>query len=332
MPAGSTKHAGLEQATAFPGDATQSAAFNKILRIGLLSMGAGVGARTLMGLHDTVDDHFKRRKPVNPAVVAVNVPEAEMEEEAPTLQRSLGPKLGGWEDTGAPGLLDVATRAVAGPEAVGPKSTLGDFFRGRLSADPMSKPWFLPAAVAAGGAGIIGGYKGTDALLGKIKKHRDQQELEKTKEDYRRALIEQYSPESVKQSAQRDELGSDLSELYHLYKQAGGLTDVAGTGVGGYLALAGLLAGGTGLATYNWAKGRSPDERLAKAIKQREQLRWATRPPEIYAVARPSPVRVQSPAQEEDTFAPGSEADKETVRKYAAACKSAAEIAAWYKS
>jgi hypothetical protein len=279
-----------------------------------------------MGMKDFLQSNFRRRRPpTHPAVVAVNVPQAvEEEEAAPSLQRSLGPKVAEGEE-GPPGLLDVATRAMTGPPATTPGPGIGDFLSGRMSANVGSKPWFWPAALTAGAGGIVGGYKGMDYLLGGIKKKEREQELERAKEEYRKALIEQYSPESIKQGAVQDELGRDLTELYQLHKEAGGVTDALGTATGGYLALAAALAGGTGLATYNWAKARSPEDRLAKAIKQRERLRWATRPPEIYAVTRPAPVRMQSQAQE-DTFAPGSEADQETVRKYAQ------EVAAWYKS
>lgn len=99
------------------------------------------------------------------------------------------------------------------------------------------------------------------------------------------------------------------------------LGNVGSTATGAYLALAGLLAGGTGLATYSWAKSRSPAERLAKAIKTREQLRWASRPPEIYAVTRPQPVKIKSTQPPMDEFGRASQEDEDDVRKIAAMYK-----------
>ena len=68
----------------------------------------------------------------------------------------------------------------------------------------------------------------------------------------------------------------------------------------------------------------SSDERLAKAIREREKLRWATRPPEIYAVAKPHPVKLQT-QMPNSTYSPGTEEDEATVKKLAA------EVASLYK-
>jgi hypothetical protein len=326
-------------AQTLPGDATQADALQRILSIGLVGAGAGASARSLIGLRDMFARPYNTRpKPQRPAVVEVNVPEAP-EDQIPTrsFARSLRPKLA----QEVPGILDVAGRlAGRAVTALTPsQASVGNVLSGRTHSDITAKPWFWPAAFAAGAGGLYGGHKAIDSVLGGAHQHDREEELERAKTDYRKALIEQYAPDAVKVGSQEtNELGTVLDTLYELYKSAqddGTSTswNAAGHALGGYGVVASLLAGGTGLATYNWAKSRTPEERLAKAIQQRERLRWATRPPEIYAVAKPTPVRVSSQATGQTAFAPGSEEDEETVRKVATAASiaTAAEIAKLYK-
>lgn len=306
--------------------------WKRILGLSMTGLGVGAGARSIMGLRDLLAKPFKSTpRPAHPAVVSVRLPVAqdEEEEEVP-YRRQLFPKTAE-EDLGPPTILQVAGKGIknlahsVNPFASDiPEHSFGDWLAGRTHPSVPAKPMFWPLAVGGTGAGLIGGYKLMDKALGGLH-HRDKErELEAAKEDYRRALVEQYSPESVKHGSANDDVGANLDKLWQMQKEAGGGNDVAGGIAGGYLTLAGLLAGGTGLATYNWVKGRSPEERLAKLVKQREQLRWATRPPEIYAVAKPQPVRLQA---QEKTYSPGTEADEEIVHKVA----TAARIAAFYK-
>ena len=204
-------------------------------------------------------------------------------------------------------------------------STIADWFAGRTHVNKLDKPWFIPAISAATLGGLYGGYTGLDSIMDKIHKRDREKELEDAKEEYRNALVEQYTPDSpaIKRSSS-NELQRDLDELYKLHKQATlgkTVNNTAGFGTGMYLTLAALLGGTTGLATYNWAKKNSPDQRLAEAIKQRERLRWATRPPEIYAITKPKSVRINKTTP---TYAPGSEEDEQLVSKYSSARKFAA--------
>jgi hypothetical protein len=291
----------------------------RLVSLGLLTAGGGAAVRSLIGLKDMVAKSYgKRKPPTHPAVVEVGVPEVVEEDAPPEAQRaapSLGAKFAG------DGVYIPPTEGQA-PDM---RSTVLDWLKGRTHTDIWSKPWVPIAATGAAIGGGYAGYKGVDALLGRLHKNDQTQDLEEAKEDYRKALLEQYTPDSpAVKHAGASELGKDLNTLFDLVKTAGTVNDLAGIGVGGYLPLAALLAGGTGAATYNWVKSRSPEERLAKAIKQRERLRWATRPPEIYAVTKPRPVRLsQEPAQ--TTFGAASEQDEADVRKIAA------EVGAMYK-
>lgn len=298
---------------------------NRVLGIGLAGIGVGAGARSLMGLSDLLAQKHEeeRRRTSRPAVVQLNVP---------TLAADDGTKTASDPTDEAPSVAGLLGRW--GQRAVGsllPSSqSTGDFLAGRHNVSETAKPWFWPAAGLAAAGGLAGGYGVVNSALTGVHTQDKQKQLEDAKNEYRRALVQQYSADStnIKRGAAQDELGRDLHELYTLCKEADWWTDAMGHLTGGYGLFAGLVGTGAGVATYNWAKSRSPEERLANAIKQRERLRWATRPPEIYAVAKPSPVRLSSEAgQEAATYSPGANEEEDAVRKVAAA----KEVASLYK-
>lgn len=291
-----------------PGDASNREALKRIIGLGLVSAGIGAGGRSLMGMRDLLARQFRKKpKSTRPAVVEIGVPtignDSDKIAEAPAYY--IPP--------------DVSLEEKA-------KTTWLDWLLGRTHEGMWSKPWTGAAAAGATLGGLYGGYKLIDSGMKALNKRDRQRELELAKEDYRKALIEQYEPDAqtVKKSEDLSEnLSEDLSKLYQLTKEAGFWNNLAGKGVNFYLPLAMLLAGGAGMATYNWTKARSPEERLARAIEQREKHRWAVRPPEIYAVTKPQPAKVVS---EEDRFNLPDEEEEELVRKY-----SSAKVASLYE-
>lgn len=246
-------------------DASNVTALKKVLSLSALGLGAGASIRSLMGFRDLLTrPRYERRKVPNPAVIEIGVANksAEVEEPAPSLHFP--------ENSSLPTY---------------PKPSWLDWFAGRTHINETAKPWMLPASILLPSLGVYAGYKGIDRVSEKLKEKDRNDELEAVKEDYRKALMEQYAANSKSSEAQ-SELNKDLTELAGIVKAAS-FNDYAGIGTGAYLTLATLLAGLTGKATYDWAKSQSPDERLARAVQTRERLRWATRPPEIYAVAKP---------------------------------------------
>lgn len=250
-------------------DGSNTAALKKILALGLGAGGIGMAARGVAGLQDLFRKPEYTSPPggMRPAVVRVAVPQFPQEEEDPRARRR------------------------------GPLLKRSDFW---------SRPYVIPGVMAAGAGGLYGGWKLADKLLDDRRKADSDDALAAAKKRYRQALLEQYSADTPGLQ-KASSLAEDLDKLYNMTKQAepsaeepwwsrgGGdsmLGSAKGVGLGAYGALAALLAGGAGIGTYNYLKARSPEERLAKAIKQREKLRWATRPPEIYAVSRPTPVQV----------------------------------------
>ncbi len=302
----------------YPGDATNPAALKRILQLGLASFGVGAAARSITGLRDLVSKPLQRRRPPRtPAVIEVGVPTVEEEEngEVKPPRRSLF-KFGG--DKEPPYFVPPIDKSHFETKAPGFLS----YLLGRQHANEFAKPYVIPGATLAGLGGLYGGYKAVDLLSNYLHKRDRSSELEAAKDDYRKALVEQYTPDSstVKRSAlasNNNSLGAELDDLYRLVKKAD-LHDLGGMGTGGYLTLASLLALGSGAGMYNWAKSKSPNAGLAEAIKQRERLRWASRPPEIYAVTKPVPVKVTSKDKDRDLYLQATDEDKELVNKYAA--------------
>ena len=160
--------------------------------------------------------------------------------------------------------------------------------------------WTLPGLVAAGGGGIYGGYKTMDFLMQNKRKADLEAEIAAARDRYHRALIDQYNPANVPSAEQvptldkRSELLRDLGKAVDTIQEAaadfGKQADWKDNTIGLLATIGGLLAGGAGMASYNWAKSRSTQKLLEDAIKARERERYARRPPEIYAV--PQPVRL----------------------------------------
>jgi hypothetical protein len=279
------------------GDETNRKYLGDILKLTLAGTGVGMGIRSILGFRDMLAKNVeKRRRSAHPAVIDVGVPRY-------TEEREKVAKIY-W-----PPKTNVTIRE---------KPTMLDRFLGRNTDKFWAKPWAPGAAVLLPAAGLYGGYKFIDYVMNKIHQKEREKELEGAKEDYRKALVQQYTTDSIK-SAEDVELAKDLDELAGHIKRALSWSELIQGIAAGYIPLAAILAGGTGLAAYNWTKSQSPEERLANAIKQRERLRWAARPPEIYAVAKDIPVRLQK-AQTKDTFAKATPEEEEEVRK----------IARWY--
>lgn len=81
-----------------------------------------------------------------------------------------------------------------------------------------------------------------------------------------------------------------LDQVCDLIEKRAG-EDLVGLGTGGYLALAGLLAAGTGVGTKHYLDARSKDKLMADALKHRALLRQMQNPPDVYVSPVPSHLR-----------------------------------------
>ena len=176
---------------------------------------------------------------------------------------------------------------------------------------PLANEWGIPLGVGAAGTGIYGGYKLVDWLLNKEKERNNKSQLQSAEDDYNNALSEQYAAAMQAKQA-GDDLGIDAladswmgrdkeaeNSIFETISRwgdgipvLGHITNYPKYGIGNdnWRALQGagntaiLMAGlGSGLATYNWAKGRNKKELLAKALKKRQQQRARLSPPPIMA-------------------------------------------------
>lgn len=295
-----------------PAIATNLEALKQVGQIGLMGLSLGAGTKALLGIRDLFSRPSFAPPKIGPrpSVIEVNVPEEQEEQEG---QRKPRRKMAA-DQPPAPGVLldpvETPSGTVQPPIPPGPKSTAPsgwmDYLAGLYHTDVKSKPWFLPGAVGAGMLGIYGGWKGVGAISDWHHDLARKRELEDAKREYRNALVEQYN--SDKRAA--DNVAGVLDELAGRMVKSSA-SNLGGAALGSYLTLAGLLAAGSGMATYNYVKSRTPENRLAKAIKQRERLRWASRAPEIYAVSKSTPVPTPTTAlQDEDAEA----ADQDEMR------------------
>jgi hypothetical protein len=292
-----------------PAIETNKDAWNRILQIGLLGLGAGAGTKALLGIRDLFDrpSYAPPKIGPRPAVIEINTPQTQEEiEEQRKLRRkaaadeaALPPRAGRLFDTieTPSGKVDPPVPYIEGLNKTDSQNWW-DTLWGAKNVPILSKPFFLPTAIATGMGSIYGGWKGIGAISDWYHSQARKRELEQAKSEYRNALVEQYNAD--KRAAVST--AHDLSQLAQsMVKESWTWGDVGGAGLGTYLTLAGLLAAGSGMATYNYVKSRVPENRLAKAIKQRERLRWASRPPEIYAVSKPLAAPPQtSPLKDEE--------------------------------
>jgi len=326
---------------------TNAEALRRAVGVGTLLFGAGAFGRGLVGLKELFRPRGIRPGTTGPRPVQLDVavPEEEEEEEEahtpvprlrlksaqgelkllPAPQSGIGILPG--ENEGDPYIVDQAINVK--PEGW----SWADWFLGKYNPKIMEKPWFLTTTLGLGGLGAYGGWKLADKILDWRRESDIRQELEEAKEEYRRALISQHSAD--KAASAGPTLDEALGTAYELVKSAGfgdwlagQIRGWGGLGANFYLPIAAMLAGISGLGAYHFAKGRSPEERVAKAIKQRERLRWAIRPPEIYAVPRPQRRLPEETAEpEEEDVAENVLAVPSLARAKAAA----AEMAALYK-
>lgn len=159
-------------------------------------------------------------------------------------------------------------------------------------------PWYGPAVVFGGLAGLGLGWKGVDGVLKRRARKEREDELSAAREEFNAALLSQYdkplrSP-ALKLSAD-GELAAALDDLFDktqlaVEKVAATLADAGGMALGGYGTYAGLTSLLAGSIVYDQLKKRSRQAILDKAIKKRERRKYMESPPEIYAEPQPMPV------------------------------------------
>jgi len=167
---------------------------------------------------------------------------------------------------------------------------------------PLGDWWGPAAGIGLAGGGLLGGWALTDWLLSKERQQANDADVDAAEQEYEKALAEQY------RQAMRAKAGSDtfgLDALYDKMTEAGDTAveksafvqtlfdklyspfghDNVQMGKGALLAAMALMAGGTGLATYNYTKGRNRQEIMQKALQRRARQRMNASPAPLYSTA-----------------------------------------------
>lgn len=141
--------------------AIRSQALKDVLAVGGLAAAGGIGARGLLGLKYM----FGRRKP--------------------QLGRSLGPTV-----------ISVPSPVYSNPNDELRAQKMAGATEHLLSGRS-DLPWYLPGITLAGIGGLAGGYGLMDKLMDKKRKSDLAAEEAAARDEYRRALLDQYSPKSI---------------------------------------------------------------------------------------------------------------------------------------
>ena len=263
--------------------------FKRLMSLGLLAGGAGALGRTLV---DVLSPTKTEQMPfVSPGPSILPVPVNEPEQKKPSLMKLA-------TDLAAD---DWATRlSKAWPGLVAKVPLIGTGLNSlEQHATQAGNAWWTgPAAVATGAAGVAGGYGIADWLLNKQRKNQVDSELDRAKKVYQQALLSQ--DPAMKMAGEIDPLVTKLDQVFDMLEKradpanyassynpikwlgAGG--DVGNGVMGAYLTALGTLTGGAGYAGYRWAKGRSNNSLLQKAMQDRARKLWGTTAQPVEAV------------------------------------------------
>jgi hypothetical protein len=143
----------------------------------------------------------------------------------------------------------------------------------RTTTSPGTLPWFYPAAALTVPQQFSAGYGAADKALDEERKRRLNEEIEEARQDFERALSEEYG---AKRASTAGELIDGLAQLH--VKEAQGEINQA---LGAYLALAALLGTGTHEFARRWTEKRDPKRQEYKALREAVLRRMQARPPQV---------------------------------------------------
>lgn len=188
-----------------------------------------------------------------------------------------------------------------------PAKTAG-FLDGDAAATKGGIPWYGPAMLGGGIAGLGLGWKGMDKMLDARRQREQKQELDQARQEFHDALLSQYDepikthPSLMKKrggdGSVMEKVGKALDTLFDKFeaakedteKTAVDWSNLAGQATGGYGMYAGLSGLLTGAVVYDKMSKRSRRAVLEKALQQRQRRKFMQSPTEIMAVPEPMPV------------------------------------------
>lgn len=182
------------------------------------------------------------------------------------------------------------------------------FLDGDAASTKGGIPWYGPAVLGGGLAGLGLGWKGMDKVLDSRRQREQQAELEQARQEFHDALLGQYDepikthPSLMKKrggdESTMEKVGKALDDLFDKFeaakedteKSAVDWSNLAGQAAGGYGMYAGLSGLLTGAVVYDKMSKRSRRAVLEKALQQRQRRKFMQSPTEIMAVPEPMPV------------------------------------------
>jgi len=181
------------------------------------------------------------------------------------------------------------------------EAKMAGFMDGDGASTKSGIPWYGPAMLGGGLAGLGLGWKGMDKILDGRRQREQKQEVDAARQQFHDALLNQYDepvkvdPKALGKAAADAtmvKVGQALDELYVAFeaakeaveKQAVDWSNVGGQAAGGYGMYAGLSGLLTGALVYDKVNKRSRRAVLEKALQKRQRRKFMQSPTEIYAV------------------------------------------------
>jgi hypothetical protein len=215
---------------------------NMLKNVFLGSIAGGAAVRGGQGLYNMWQRNVEPEKPVE-APLAFSIPTKK--EPATAGEMEYG-KMATWP---VDGVWDSTVKPVA------------DAITGASAQTPSELPYHLLGLGGAGALGLYGGYKGVDSLMQSGRKSELEAEEQNAKHHYEQALA-RLSGKTANDKFER------------LYSKKGTLGQI----INGAVAPMGIIAGLTGVATYNLANSRRHSKLLDKAVQERQRQQLADAP------------------------------------------------------
>lgn len=165
---------------------------------------------------------------------------------------------------------------------------LDKLFDPARASNHWGKPWTLPAAAAAGGAGAAGGWGLVNWLSKKQDNGRQDADLQRAKHDYESALTELHGVgkmAAVDEAATQQKQAGDNPGPFASWTRPFGTAANAGGLTAGVAGTAALVAGvPSAYLAYKYVKDHGPARALQSALYRRQQMMQARRAPGVVLV------------------------------------------------
>lgn len=166
----------------------------------------------------------------------------------------------------------------------------GGWWKGHHATSPADLWWTIPAVAGGATAGTLGMSALMEHVLKKKRKAMMDQELSGAQQNFQQSLLNQYKKEGSADSL--DQLFDRVEKKAGVFADgalSGEPRDYLPLGIGAGVTAGGLLAYLAARGAYKTQEGRTNEDLLSKALKNRSYLRSLQSPPPV--VFNPQPVK-----------------------------------------